>query len=176
MGERFKLCVVGEDRWGNPSDQLAGDLQLAPSSPIAGLPHRARMVGGRFSLEIDDLAATAPCDLVVSVRDGENRQLCQSNSLRIVAKRDLGHYWADLHSQSEETIGTNSARSMFEFARDRAFLDAASHQGNDFQVTSPFWQHLNELTREFNEDGRFVVFPGYEWSGNTGLEIGRAHV
>ena len=22
---------------------------------------------------------------------------------------------------------------------------------------------------EFNEDGRFIVFPGYEWSGNTGL-------
>ena len=25
------------------------------------------------------------------------------------------------------------------------------------------------MSAEFNEDGRFVVFPGYEWSGNTGL-------
>ena len=25
------------------------------------------------------------------------------------------------------------------------------------------------MTRRFQEDGRFVTFPGYEWSGNTGL-------
>ena len=169
VGEHFRLCVVGEDRWGNPSDQLGGDIRLIPSSPIGGLPDRLRMIDGRFSLDIDELTAMAPCDLVIGVCDSEDRELCRSNPLRIVAKREFGHYWADLHTQSEETIGTNSARSMFEFARDRAFLDAASHQGNDFQVTTPFWRHLNELTREFNEDGRFVVFPGYEWSGNTGL-------
>ena len=44
-----------------------------------------------------------------------------------------------------------------------------SHQGNDFQITTPFWNELNKLSHEFNADGRFVMFPGYEWSGNTGL-------
>jgi hypothetical protein len=44
-----------------------------------------------------------------------------------------------------------------------------SHQGNDFQITTPFWNELNALTREYNEDGRFIIYPGYEWSGNTGL-------
>ena len=78
-------------------------------------------------------------------------------------------YWADLHGQSEETIGTNSARDFHAFARDNAFLDAVAHQGNDFQITTPFWKHLNELTAEFNEDGKFIAFPGYEWSGNTGM-------
>ena len=78
-------------------------------------------------------------------------------------------YWADLHGQSEETIGTNSARELIDFARDRAFLDAMSHQGNDFQITTPFWAALNRLTAEYNKDGEFVIFPGYEWSGNTGL-------
>ena len=43
------------------------------------------------------------------------------------------------------------------------------HQGNDFQITNDFWQWLNELSAEFTEDGRFIVFPGWEWSGNTGL-------
>jgi len=50
------------------------------------------------------------------------------NPLRIVADSALLPYWADLHGQSEETIGTNSARELIEFARDRAFLDAMSHQ------------------------------------------------
>jgi hypothetical protein len=44
-----------------------------------------------------------------------------------------------------------------------------SHQGNDFQITTPFWEHLNQLTAEYNQNGRFVIYPGYEWSGNTGL-------
>ena len=89
--------------------------------------------------------------------------------MRIVADAALLPYWCDLHGQSEETIGTNSARELIEFARDRAFLDGMSHQGNDFQITTPFWNELNELTREYNEDGRFIIYPGYEWSGNTGL-------
>ncbi|SUV88187.1 Protein of uncharacterised function (DUF3604) [Bordetella pertussis] len=76
---------------------------------------------------------------------------------------------ADLHGQSEETIGTNSAEELILFARDRAFLDAMSHQGNDFQITQEFWEHLNALTARYDEPGRFVIFPGYEWSGNTGL-------
>ncbi|KCV19606.1 PF12228 domain protein, partial [Bordetella pertussis B200] len=44
-----------------------------------------------------------------------------------------------------------------------------SHQGNDFQITQEFWEHLNALTARYDEPGRFVIFPGYEWSGNTGL-------
>lgn len=43
------------------------------------------------------------------------------------------------------------------------------HQGNDFQITSEFWQHLNDLSGEVTEDHRFITFPGYEWSGNTCL-------
>jgi hypothetical protein len=44
-----------------------------------------------------------------------------------------------------------------------------AHQGNDFQITSQFWAELNQITAEFDEPGRFIAFPGYEWSGNTGL-------
>ena len=39
----------------------------------------------------------------------------------------------------------------------------------DFQVNNTFWEHVNELTAEHHEDGRFVTFPGYEWSGNTAV-------
>ncbi len=63
------------------------------------------------------------------------RSCARSNPLRIVAEAELLPYWCDLHGQSEETIGTNSARELIEFARDRAFLDGMSHQGNDFQIT-----------------------------------------
>jgi len=38
-------------------------------------------------------------------------------------------------------IGTNQSSAH---PRDqRAFLDGMSHQGNDFQITSAFWNELN---------------------------------
>ena len=59
-----------------------------------------------------------------------------------------------------------AAREQYmEFARDKAFVDVTGHQGNDFQITKEFWAELNEIIGEFNEPGRFVTLPGYEWSG-----------
>ncbi|MEO8977392.1 MAG: DUF3604 domain-containing protein, partial [Casimicrobiaceae bacterium] len=43
------------------------------------------------------------------------------------------------------------------------------HQGNDFQISSPFWRDLNDLYREFNAPGSFVTVPGYEYSPVTHL-------
>ena len=86
-----------------------------------------------------------------------------------MAGAPLRRYWGDLHGQSGETVGTNPAESYFRYARDKAFVDIVGHQGNDFQITDAFWQELNRLTAAFDEPGRFVCVPGYEWSGNTGL-------
>ena len=128
-----------------------------------------RFTPGGFAVVVDDLSVGAPGDLRIEMLGPDGAVLARSNPLRISESMTLKPYWGDLHGQSEETIGTNSAREFFEFARDRAFLDVCSHQGNDFQITTAFWNHLNDLTAEFNDDGRFIAFPGYEWSGNTGL-------
>ena len=79
------------------------------------------------------------------------------------------HYWGDTHGQSNETLGTNTAREYFTFGRDRAALDVIGHQGNDFQITGDFWRQLNALSAEFDQSGRFVCIPGYEWSANTAV-------
>ena len=118
---------------------------------------------------LEDLSVEETGDLIIELLDEGGAAVAASNPLRIVEDAALLPYWGDLHGQSEETIGTNSARDFHLFARDKAFLDAVGHQGNDFQITTEFWAELNRLSAEFNEDGRFVVFPGYEWSGNTGL-------
>jgi hypothetical protein len=168
-GEPFRLCLKGEDKWGNPSDKCDRVVVLRANANIDGLPETVRLEPGKFSVIVEGLCAEEPGDYGVDVLGENGELLTRSNCMRIVAESPLVHYWGDLHGQSEETIGTNSARDFFAFARDKAFLDACSHQGNDFQITTPFWEHLNELSREFNEDGSFIVFPGYEWSGNTGL-------
>ncbi len=168
-GQSFALKIKGEDKWGNPSDRCEGTVTLRPSRPVAGLPETVTFTPGDFSVTVENLSVAEAGDLTIDMVGGDGTVLATSNPLRISDAPELLPYWGDLHGQSEETIGTNSAREFLEFARDKAFLDTCSHQGNDFQITGEFWAHLNELTAEFNQDGGFIVFPGYEWSGNTGL-------
>ena len=168
-GESFRLGFKGEDKWGNPSDQAEGTFALRANLAVAGLPATFCVRCGAAASSIEGLSVAESGDLLIDVLDPKGRVLCQSNPLRLAPDAPLRSYWCDLHGQSEETIGTNSARELIEFARDKAFLDGMSHQGNDFQITTPFWNELNGLTREYNKDGRFIIFPGYEWSGNTGL-------
>ena len=170
-GDRFRLCLKCEDRWGNPSDRVERTVRLAADGRIDGLPEGIVFRTGEFGREVDGLSVAAAdageCRVRVLGEDGE--LLAESNPLRVEADTPYRHYWSDLHGQSEETVGTNPARDYFAFARDRAFLDICGHQGNDFQITDAFWRELNALTAEFNESGRFVTLPGYEWSGNTSL-------
>ncbi len=167
-GERFALGLKAEDMWGNPTGQAAGTLRLAPSLPVDGLPETVDYVLGTRALCLDDLSVPDPGILRITVRDDSDGIVAESHPL-LIRDGPVGGYWGDLHGQSGESIGVNTAREYFDFARDCAFLDATSHQANDFQVNNAFWQHLNELTAAYHQDGRFVTFPGYEWSGNTGV-------
>ena len=64
-------------------------------------------------------------------------------------------------------MGTGTIEEYFAFGRDIALLDMMCHQANDFQVTEDEWQRLRQNIDRFHEDGRCVIFVGYEWSGMT---------
>jgi len=121
--------------------------------------------GRRFS---HDAFETAGC-FRVAVEDPQTGLSAETNPIMVRDGESHGHFWADLHGQTEETVGTNSIDDYFTFARNLGFLDACAHQGNDFQITDAFWKKIQQTTDEFNRPGRFVTFPGWEWSGNTGV-------
>ena len=169
-GQPFALALKIDDKWGNPSDLMTETVLLQPSRPIAGLPEQAQLERGQFGARLDGLTVDEPGAVEIVVADRDGRALCRANPLEVVsADAGLVHYWGDTHGQSNETLGTNSARDYFAFGRDRAHVDVMGHQGNDFQITGQFWRELNELSREFDVPGRFVCIPGYEWSANTAV-------
>ncbi len=120
---------------------------------------------------IEGLTADKPGTYRIEMLDDAGGVMATTNPIRIVEPEagQLLHFWGDVHGQSEETIGTGSARQYMDFARNKAFVDVTGHQGNDFQITKEFWAELNGIIGEYNEPGRFVTLPGYEWSGNTFL-------
>lgn len=169
-GEPFRLAVRATDKWGNAARLDPGEMRLEASRPVAGLPWALPVGQGDFSVLAENLRVDEPGDLAIAVRDAAGSELCRSNPLRVApGDQPYLHFWGDTHGQSNETLGTNSARAYFAFGRDRAFLDVMGHQGNDFQIGGDFWRELNHLTREFDVPGRFVCIPGYEWSANTAV-------
>jgi hypothetical protein len=142
VNKKFSIRVKREDCWGNP---IGKAWKLPPRSFENAGTQR------------------------IGVEDPETGLKTETNPIVVKRKIKNGLFWADIHGQSEETIGTNTIEQYFKFARDLAFVDICGHQGNDFQITDEFWQTINETTRRFNRPGKFVAFPGWEWSGNTGL-------
>ncbi len=169
IDDAFKLCLKGEDKWGNPSNLCQQQFKLKANLAVQEIPETVTFNQGEFGLVIKALKCTEVGILRFELLSAEDEIVAISNPMKVTQQIELRPFWGDLHGQSEETIGTNSARDFHAFARDCAFLDAVAHQGNDFQMTTEFWNHLNELTNEFNRNGEFIAFPGYEWSGNTGL-------
>jgi hypothetical protein len=167
-GEPFRLAIVAEDKWGNPTSDARQNIALASSHPLQGLPQHIGIKPGDGPHVIDDLVCAQECDLELRLLSGDE-EIARANPLRVVGHAPLRRYWGDLHGQSGETIGMGTADNYFRFARDLAFIDIVGHQGNDFQITNAFWQELNRLTAAYDAPGKFVCLPGYEWSGNTGM-------
>ena len=142
-GRAFSYYLKVEDIWGNPVTK----------------PRRIRHRG-----------FPRPGVHFLEAGDPKTGLSARSNPIEVLSEpTPRRRYWADLHGQSEETIGTNTIEDYYAFGRDRGLLDICAHQGNDFQVTDAFWDKVNCSARAFCEPGRFVTFPGYEWSGNTPL-------
>jgi hypothetical protein len=168
-GEPFALKIKAEDSWGNPTNKASMTLTAKANQPIENLPDSIEVEEGTFSTVLDGFVAreSGPLEITLHAPDGSLVTTC--NPATVSEAPPLMSYWGDLHGQSDETLGTNSAADYFSFGRDKAFLDACGHQGNDFQMTDTFWKDLNKVTAHFNKDGEFVTLPGYEWSGNTAL-------
>ena len=166
-GQPFALGIRAEDHWGNATGDYAGDLVLSADKSVGNLPDRISFPTGQRGVAIPDVTANdGPVRFTLSTAGGA--QLATSNPL-VIQDAEFVAYWGDLHGQSGETVGINPIREYLEFARDISFLDVCSHQANDFHLKTAFWDQINDLSAEFNEDGRFAMFPGYEWSANTPL-------
>jgi hypothetical protein len=153
VGEPVEAFVRGVDRWGNPAP-VSGDVAVAWEGT-----GDVRLEGRRLTFD------RPGAGYLLVKADG---QAGRSNPITAHAGRPtFSRFWGDLHAQSEATVGTGTEEEYFAFARDQARLDFCSHQGNDFQVTDADWARLNQTIERHHQDGRFVVFPGYEWSGNT---------
>ena len=167
-GEPFDALVKAEDVWGNPCERFTGTIALsAVGARLHGLPPAVTVSSGEVAVvRLPGLALdSASAEMRIAAAYGEAR--VESNVIRALGPGESRSFWGDLHGQTRATVGTGTIEEYFAFGRDVALLDMMCHQANDFQVTEAEWQRLRRQIERFHEDGRCVIFVGYEWSGMT---------
>ena len=83
-GEPFRLALVAEDMWGNPTDKADAALALEPSRPVRGLPSGVTIKAGEGPRVFENLVVDAAGDLELKVMAGD-KEVARANPLRVVA-------------------------------------------------------------------------------------------
>ena len=157
---RLRVRVL--DAWDNPIPEASGEVEVSCRPEVSGFPRTFALRPGEG--DVGGIRFPEEGVYRVSVRVGE----LSGGSNPVQVSRDARPlFWGDMHGQTRETVGTGTVAEYYRFARDRAWVDVASWQGNDFQVTDAHWGEVCDETKRFHEPGRFITFLGYEWSGLT---------
>lgn len=172
--EPCSITVRCLDAWGNPAVDYIGNVDVH----ICTETHTEHAVVMRFRKEDQGLIRTKDIKIPkevtfrIHLTDEEHHMEAWSNPC-IVRKyhsagpQNMRLLWADMHGQNADTLGSGTLDEYYRFSRDAAAVDVTGWQGNDFEITSDVWEKVKEKTASYNEDGRFITFLGYEWSGAT---------
>lgn len=166
-GAETWLLVKAKDQGGNAAKGYRGTIRLEIDATIDGLPDTYQFTADdegfhRFRLR----HAAESGSYAVRVTDvGIDSLNARSNLQTVMPKDELQLFCGDLHGQHNR--GSATAEQYATFARDFGGADFMSWAVNDFHLTEANWQNINRVSARLNEKGRFIVFPGYEWSATT---------
>lgn len=170
VGEPFDIAIRALDEFGNPTGRYSGNIKLRPTVvETENIPENIV-----FPENIDGVYKVSGCRVLkdgffnVEIVDEVHNYTAYSNACKCV-KDDVQEklYWGDMHGQTRQTVGTGMLKDYYSFARDKACIDFTGWQGNDFEVTNDTWKDIRKYTKDFNDEGKFLVYLGYEWSGTT---------
>ncbi len=159
-GETFALTLRSEDRWYNrPSGAIPPYQVTLNGQPWRELP---ASVGGVIG--IADAKIDAPGIYRFGVRSADGAVTGTSNPIWVRGGKGRRLYWGETHGHSGFAEGQGTAEHYYRFGRDDSKLDFITMSEHDALMDDWEWRRLQELTRQYHDEGRFITFLGYEWS------------
>lgn len=174
-GVSFAIHAHAEDAWGNVISNMPNvsfSLKIMDQvSNVIIAEERSSPEEGWTNVVFDDLKSPADGDYTIEVTLKEKEQsFIMSMQSHLTTESDTSVprvLFGDLHVHSDDTVGTESSTYNFSYGREVAGLDVLGYTANDFQITKDDWDATINLISSINEPGKFVLFPGTEWCGNS---------
>lgn len=76
-------------------------------------------------------------------------------------------YYGNLHNHSNISDGSGSCDDAYNYAKNVSHQDFFSLADHCMSVSSGEWSTMKSVANQYNEDGVFVSFWGFEWSSNA---------
>jgi len=182
VGEPFEISVAAVDRTFNRVESFTGAIALECTEGEADVAARVTIsAGDRGAIRVP-VTAREPGAVRITASTADPKLASARTNPTLVSaagKPGLSLLWGDVQIHSNVSDGTAAPEDIYAYARDVARLDFAALTDHDHWGYRPLdtdpttWRHILEVTRRFNDEGRFVTFPGYEWTNWT---FGHRHV
>lgn len=166
LGQPFRLLVIAQDAWGNPSSSYRGTVVAAAPHLRVENPDHTFTSEDRGVWTIEECRCSQSGLQRIAVKETSGALSTESNPIVCVpsvAARTL--YWGDPHGGQLHMA--TKIPDFFRYARDVAGIDFTGYQANGHRVTTEDWAIQQRAEGEFYEPGRFVPLPGFEWTGEV---------
>ena len=168
--ENFDIAIRAIDEFGNPTGKYKGEIEVEVIQNIGECIPETIMFPENTEgvIKIQDCIIKEEGFWCLKITDKKNHYVAYSNASKCLPKECKKNlFWGDMHGQTRHTVGTGLIDDYYSFARDKACIDFTGWQGNDFEISDETWKEIRDNTNKFNEEGKFLAFLGYEWSGTT---------
>jgi hypothetical protein len=176
-GEEVKTTVVFCDQFYNPSGlehDFHGNLNVNGEAMI-----NIFAKAGCKSLEVDGIVFNKAG--IYRLNLNLNGKVYESNPV-LCDQHEEYIYWGDMHVHSNFSDGEGTPEELIASAKNILGLDFMTIVDHADNLASPFiwtdasWRGdklkiLSELSDVNSEEGKFIVFQGYEWCGRGGDRI-----
>lgn len=167
-GESIPVRLRVVTHVGLPDYDFEGGFRLDASSPGTKFPAEPvlepqqegyyEMKGVSFGeTGVQRLRGTVPKDTIQAM----------ANPFVVMDSPEYNIYWGDVHGTSDLSSGARAPAIYFWYARNVALLDFValtdSDRGNEKALDEKAYLEVNPLLEEFNQPGRFVSLPGFQW-------------
>jgi hypothetical protein len=159
-GEPFDMSVRVEDEYYGRATGTIPDIEIKLNGKkiktLSGTDGALQVVA--------DLTISDPgiYRYTLSAVDGTFEEI--SDPIWVDANPTHRIYWGETHGHCGFAEGQGTPDSYFEFGRDDADLDFLTLSEHDIWMDDYEWKFINDAVARFSKEGKFILFPGYEWT------------
>lgn len=160
-GESFDVAVRSQDDFFN----RAGGAIPAYQVTLNGEAFRRIPAGGDAITILKDIRLELEGVFRFGFRSLDGTILGSSNPVWVQKNPTYRIYWGETHAHTAMAEGQGRIDTFYRYGRDDARLDFLGLSEHDIWLDALEWRSIRDAVSRYSEEGHFVAFMGYEWTG-----------